>query len=961
MSTQANPVSDPYAAFGGRVAAPKQQQGSDPYAAFGGSVAKAEPTSAAPAAPASPADANSSPAFKAAVEHRMKAYGEPQAVAERHVRGELPQLVQHPPTEQAPLPHVTPKPGETFAQTMHRAVEMGKHVTPEEIERARQGAIERVPTVLGIAAGPLTADIAPEMEGAGLVPKLVNAGSRILTQGTLGAGLDVFGHLAGGEKPNLKSAAKTGAAFALGQAALGELPAAMLPVAKPAAAGAESEAARPGEAAAAETATRAVPESATVPAPATEPVPAVEPHPADARLAQNVEALKQTADPDRIHSPGDVDTMLDEAASQLQKNPEARTEPITFKQQQQLAGSLGMRSEDLLKSKADQPFKAEEMVAAKALADASLTETLNAARLADDPAYEAKFFENLARHQMILDQIKAKVGETARALGAARNAPATDLRQKALEFLTQMPSDARAELARRMAAIDPADTGALNRFVAEIEPSSTLDKVYEAWMNGLLSGGSTQILKTGSDLGMRLMAPAEKFVAATVDAVRSALTGSERTRFFGEAKADIYGATAGLPHAWERFAGTMLNEMDSNEFGARKLAIKGMAGRAVRMPTTILAAITDAFHALNYSAQLYATAFRTAAREGLSGDALDSRVAELVANPTDAMKAEAAATAQERTFQKPIGRGADFLKRWRSKPGGRWVLPFIKTPLNILKEGIRRSPLGLGVTAARAARGTLEGPALSDELSKNLLGSAIWTWALHKAMTGQITGNGPENFSQRAQLEQLGWQPYSVKIGNRYVSYHRFEPIGFVLGAAADFAEGWRENPNDASLADKFQSGLDSSADGAADLPFVYGFAQLARNWHEHGMVYAAEKYGRRFAGSFVPAAVAHAAWLNDPTIRSARNLGQQFESRIPGETGNVRPLTGRNGQPLVRPPSELGGVNPFPAVEIRPGLGEAQQNALGLAKYRRARQLEREAIRNGLPPVLGQPVGTQR
>jgi len=65
------------------------------------------------------------------------------------------------------------------------------------------------------------------------------------------------------------------------------------------------------------------------------------------------------------------------------------------------------------------------------------------------------------------------------------------------------------------------------------------------------------------------------------------------------------------------------------------------------------------------------------------------------------------------------------------------------------------------------------------------------------------------------------------------------------------------------------------------------------------------ERYGetwtRRFAGSFVPTVLRHAAAGADPTMRRAETLSQVPASRIPGFTQNAPILRDFWGRPVVR------------------------------------------------------------
>ncbi|MFR4119810.1 MAG: hypothetical protein ACLT2T_13990 [Bilophila wadsworthia] len=56
------------------------------------------------------------------------------------------------------------------------------------------------------------------------------------------------------------------------------------------------------------------------------------------------------------------------------------------------------------------------------------------------------------------------------------------------------------------------------------------------------------------------------------------------------------------------------------------------------------------------------------------------------------------------------------------------------------------------------------------------------------AHSGQITGSPPKDNKLRQALEATGWQPYSIKVGDKYLSYRRLDPAGMFLGIAADLA-----------------------------------------------------------------------------------------------------------------------------------------------------------------------------
>ena len=674
---------------------------------------------------------------------------------------------------------------------------------------------------------------------------------------------------------------------------------------------------------------------------------------ASQRIAQNAEALKPIVDPEKIETRADVQNQLDQASGVLQTNPDPRMQqPLTFPEQQRLAQNLGMTPEQLLSSSSGKAFSAEQVVAANAMLEASRTGVMNLARLAatGDEAAGNQFLTALARHQEIQDVVTGRVAaEAGRTLGAFRNAPTEGTIGAAVDALSKIPQDARLEAAKRLAALDPNDAAAVAKFTREVTPSSTAGKLYEAWINGILSGG-TGIVKATSDVAMRSLGIVSRPVSAAFDAVHSALTGEPQTRFAGDVKADLYGMLRGMPKALSQFTDTFFHEkgigdavMDS---GARTAAIKGPLGFAVRTPTRFLEAVTDAAKIANYSADMHARAYRMARSEGLTGSAAWTRAEEIANNPTHGMRAAAGSYALQQTFQERLGPIGQAITKLRDAvPGGKFLLPFLKTPANILKAAADYSPAGFAKTAIRAASGKLEGGELADALAKNTLGTALTATVLYHALEGNITGGGPTGYNDRKRLEAAGWQQYSLKVGNRFVSYRKIEPLGTVMSLAADIAEAIKKgsaSPGVGGLTKSLEQRISRNLEQSEFLGSVLRLNQIFEGRYLRGLV-----------GTVVPTGVANIAKAVDPTVRAPSSLDslpeqirQQLESRIPGLTKNVPPVTTPEGRPLQRPASALGGFNPYPVSAGEPQLNTLEQTLARKQTLRDAKEARKQLIK---------------
>ena len=127
----------------------------------------------------------------------------------------------------------------------------------------------------------------------------------------------------------------------------------------------------------------------------------------------------------------------------------------------------------------------------------------------------------------------------------------------------------------------------------------------------------------------------------------------------------------------------------------------------------------------------------------------------------------------------------------------RFVIPFTRIITNVVNNTLDYTPVGL-IRAARGVRGfrtfeqsQLTKPAfkeLTREERKTLIAKAALGitltaafQALHIAGAITITGGGPDDENKKRQLRESGWQPYSIKIGNKWYSY-QYTPLVFMLG-----------------------------------------------------------------------------------------------------------------------------------------------------------------------------------
>lgn len=136
--------------------------------------------------------------------------------------------------------------------------------------------------------------------------------------------------------------------------------------------------------------------------------------------------------------------------------------------------------------------------------------------------------------------------------------------------------------------------------------------------------------------------------------------------------------------------------------------------------------------------------------------------------------------------------------------GGSWarefaingIIPFKRTPINILKQSINYSPLGFGKVAMKAAQyrqGNATGNDIVDTLASSLTGTALSMVGAWMYLSGALTlGLGDDKDDEFAKLQ--GVQKYSLRIGDKYFSIDWLAPSAVPVFLGAELARFIFEN-----------------------------------------------------------------------------------------------------------------------------------------------------------------------
>lgn len=163
---------------------------------------------------------------------------------------------------------------------------------------------------------------------------------------------------------------------------------------------------------------------------------------------------------------------------------------------------------------------------------------------------------------------------------------------------------------------------------------------------------------------------------------------------------------------------------------------------------------------------------------------------------------------KELTFHGDISAVGNLILQGRKAPYGlgflwRTLFPFAQTPDNLLRRGLELLP-GPTVAAWYFKPSTLKWagwlphpgreaftPEASVMFAKQMIGTMMamglyWAWS-----QGKITGPAPQDPDEREAMYRRGEMPNSVRVGDTWTSWRRFEPVSLPMSVMVSVFEAW--------------------------------------------------------------------------------------------------------------------------------------------------------------------------
>ena len=637
---------------------------------------------------------------------------------------------------------------------------------------------------------------------------------------------------------------------------------------------------------------------------------------ADPEAARNINLAN-------LNTTEDVSTLIDEVAKADAPNiNDARRQKITNDELPKLADDLGMTVDDLLARRQGEAFNAEQILAARKILVASgenLVKLANAAKNGSEMDL-ALFRRAMSQHRAIQSQVSGMTAEAGRALQSFRVVAASSREQERLikEALETTGGEAVSrDMAAMLSELDSPEK--IGRFVKDANKATTKDQLYEVWINGLLSSPTTHMVNILSNTMVAALTVGERKIAS---AIGPNIPPGETS---AQLKGLVDGARDGFRLAWNALKTgeptDPMQKVEAEKFRAvtsENLNIAGPAGRfadfmgeAIRVPGRLLTAGDEYFKSVGYRMELYAQAYRQAFNEGLRDEAAAKRVVEIIENPPENIKQAAIDASRYQTFTNQLGKTGKAVEQVRNNiPYARVVMPFVRTPVNVMSYAFERTPLAPLSSSFREE--IAAGGARRDlAMGKLIAGSMAMAVSADLVMSGSITGAGPTNPKMRNIMRATGWQPYSIKVGDKYYAYNRLDPVGALLGLSADVTEIIGQT-TEAEAAQIATAAALSVAQNMASKTYMSGVtdffdAFFSASLDPESSNYKLTSYLQRMAASVVPASVANIERFLSPEMSATYGFLDRVKSRIPGYSDDLPPRRNIFGEPIVLE----GGIGP--------------------------------------------------
>lgn len=327
-------------------------------------------------------------------------------------------------------------------------------------------------------------------------------------------------------------------------------------------------------------------------------------------------------------------------------------------------------------------------------------------------------------------------------------------------------------------------------------------------------------------------------------------------------------------------------------------------GKTLSTPTRFVGMQDELVKQIGYRGKVQAQAVVEGTQQGLAGNALKQFVEDKLYNSFDAAgRATDGAALNEAkiaTYQNDLqdtGRfgwtpAGTFLQNSMGQnfPPARIVLPFVRTPVNLFRQGVQLTP-GLNLIQqeySQAIKGAMGPEKQAQAIGQMAMGSLIMGSTGLLAYQGYVTGDEPSNKKLAAEAMATGWRPNSIVHANKdgsktYIPFARYDPIMMPFAMAANIVSVLTsDQPADQNKAESMLGAMSvMMMKQLTDKLYLQNFKQTLDAFSDPDKSWA--KWAGGMAGNYVPMSSALHLVNPDPVMREADTFIGAALGKVPG------------------------------------------------------------------------------
>jgi hypothetical protein len=478
------------------------------------------------------------------------------------------------------------------------------------------------------------------------------------------------------------------------------------------------------------------------------------------------------------------------------------------------------------------------------------------------------------------------------------------------------------EIARVLESTDPMDDITRFRMLRDMQKPTWRELGHTYFVTNLLSSPKTQERNILGNLTNLFYTPLSTPFAAGAEA----LGVGPRTVFAGEVPEQLAGMWRGLSKGYEKFAYVLKHGHDPEAVHRLELPHAELfqgahpyIERSANIVTRLLGGADQFFRTVGTEMELAGGSFARARAQALReveqgaipqaqlSDRINDLQTQIRANPPDDLVRQADTFATRRVFQEGGAVDQALMSLRDAAPLSEFVIPFIKTPIAIIRQSFQASPAGFFTGLGKG-----EGRLAAQARGEAALGTALLAPFAMLAWEGKLSGAGPSDPAERDAFFARGGRPNAIQIGDQWVPYTLLQPIAPMLALIGNGFDAYRDavkrGDPDAPLQAEQIVGQALAGAGKSLLQqsTLKGISDVLN------AVSDPERYGASYlsglATGFVPGvgALRTVRQAMDPVIRQPEGITEAVMNQLPPMTIAGVPIGSQTVPPRLRATGEV-------------------------------------------------------